>query len=288
MSSVGELDIQLLRDFRRGAFTHALFDFDGTISLLREGWQDIMGPVMIEMITGGAPATPEIEREVAEYIDASTGIQTIVQMEHLVTMVREYGLVPERQIRSPREYKRVYNDRLMAPVSQRLAALRRGELTVEAATVRGSVPFVQALADAGLTMYIFSGTDREDVQIEAEALGVARYFREIWGALDTVEEYSKEKVLRELIEAYGLRGEQVLVIGDGPVELRNGKQYGCAALGVCSDEKRGHGWDEVKRARLTKAGADALLPDFERHAETAKWLLSAESEERTTTRGTSA
>jgi len=48
----------------RGRFKHVLFDFDGTISLLREGWQQIMAPVCIEMICGEHPPTEEIRREV--------------------------------------------------------------------------------------------------------------------------------------------------------------------------------------------------------------------------------
>ncbi|HPO31061.1 MAG TPA: hypothetical protein PKX28_07460, partial [Candidatus Hydrogenedentes bacterium] len=40
-----------------GQIRHALFDFDGTISLLREGWQHIMGPVCVEMIAGDTEPT---------------------------------------------------------------------------------------------------------------------------------------------------------------------------------------------------------------------------------------
>jgi len=29
---------------------HALFDFDGTLSLIREGWQQIMIPMMVDFI----------------------------------------------------------------------------------------------------------------------------------------------------------------------------------------------------------------------------------------------
>ena len=34
----------------RGQINQALFDFDGTISLIREGWQRIMIPMMVEIL----------------------------------------------------------------------------------------------------------------------------------------------------------------------------------------------------------------------------------------------
>ena len=65
-------DVELLRDVPRGRFRHVLFDFDGTISLLREGWQGIMRPVMLEMIAGGESTTPEMEAEVEKMRAART------------------------------------------------------------------------------------------------------------------------------------------------------------------------------------------------------------------------
>lgn len=254
--------IEIINEVERGRFKHVLFDFDGTISLLREGWQGIMGPVCVEMICGMHEPTPEIIREVEEMIDETTGIQTIFQMERLVEMVRAHGLVPEDQIKDAAGYKEVYNDRLMVPVRERLAKLQQGALTLEQATVRGACEFLRLMAAKGVAMYVFSGTDRDDVRNEAAVVGVADYFQEIWGAIPSVEEYSKEKVIREIIAAHKLHGTEVLAIGDGPVELRNVKEHGGVALGIASDEQNGHGWDMHKRARLIRAGADILVPDF--------------------------
>ncbi len=254
--------IEIINDIERGRFKHVLFDFDGTISLLREGWQRIMGPVCVEMICGQHAPTPEIVREVEEMIDETTGIQTIFQMQRLVEMVRAHGLVPEEQIKDAAGYKEIYNDRLMVPVRDRIARLQKGELTLDDVTVRGVREFLRLMAEKGVAMYVFSGTDRDDVRNEAGVVGVADCFQEIWGAVPSIEEYSKEKVIREIIAAHDLHGTEVLAIGDGPVELRNVKEHGGVALGVASDEKRGHGWDMHKRERLLRAGADILVPDF--------------------------
>lgn len=255
-----------------GEVRHALFDFDGTISLLREGWQHIMGPVCVEMIAGNTEPIDDIREAVAKMIDETTGIQTIYQMERLVEMVRAWGRVPEADIRTAEQYKQIYLDRLMVPVRERIALIERGEKTVDDFRVAGVTRFLDLLKGRDVTMYVFSGTDRDDVRNEADVVQVAEYFEEIWGALPSKAEYSKEKVIREIMAAHQLRGPQVLAVGDGPVELHNIKDAGGIALGVASDEKRGHGWDMYKRQRLIRAGADILVPDF-REAEALIRLL---------------
>jgi phosphoglycolate phosphatase-like HAD superfamily hydrolase len=254
--------IEIIREPARGAFRHALLDFDGTVSLLRQGWPEVMLPVMLESICGDTPPTPEIERACRDYIHESTGINTIIQMEHLVQMVRDHGLEPEDRILDAHGYKAVYNDRLMEIVNERIARLARGELSLDEATVKGSVGFVKALHDRGLAMYVFSGTDQPDVRNEAGLCGVAGYFREIHGALRTYAESNKEMILKKLITGHDLHGSEVLVVGDGPVEIRHGRENGCVTLGVCSDEAGNDIWDMVKRERLIQAGADLLVPHF--------------------------
>jgi phosphoglycolate phosphatase-like HAD superfamily hydrolase len=255
-------EIEILNDTPRGQIKHVLFDFDGTISLLREGWQGIMGPVCVEMICGEAPVTAEVEQAVYDMIDETTGIQTIFQMERLVDLIRQFGYVPEENILTPAEYKEIYNDRLMVPVRERVGKLAEGLLTLDEVTVRGALGFLRSLSDRGLSMYVFSGTDQDDVRAEARVVQAAPYFQEIWGALPSIEEYSKDKVIKDIIARHDLHGPEVLAIGDGPVEIRNVKANGGIAVGVASDEETGHGWDEHKRERLIKAGADILIPDF--------------------------
>jgi len=181
--------------------------------------------------------------------------------------------VPGERILDAHGYKQIYNDRLMAPVRERIARLQRGELTLDQIRVRGAVDFLELLKKQGVTLYVFSGTDRDDVRNEAHVVQVDQYFVEIWGALRTYEESSKEKIIRELIAQHGLSGPEVLAIGDGPVELRNVNEYWGIALGVASDEVRGHGWNEKKRERLLRAGADILVPDFGEAAALAAFLF---------------
>lgn len=270
-------EAEFITDFEPGRFQHVLFDFDGTISLLREGWQSIMEPMMVRAICASSDPTPEIVQGVHEYIEESTGIQTIVQMENLTRMVRDFGRVPEAEILDARAYKKIYDGLLMTPVQKRLDGLASGELNLDDVTVAGARDFVKAVSRFGVSLYVFSGTDREDVRNEAKLLQVDHHFSQIWGALDSIEEYSKEKVLQELITQEGLRGPEVLIIGDGPVEIQNAKRFGCVSIGVASDEVQGYGLDEKKRKRLIKAGANIIISDFREGSALCEYLFRGNS-----------
>ena len=251
---------------RLGHTRHALFDFDGTISTIRRGWETIMIPLMLEMICDSCPPTPEVVAEVTEYVDRSTGILTIRQMEWLAEAVRRYGLA--RAPRTAREYKRMYNERLLGPVRERLRQMDGSPAGRGAFLIAGARAFLQGLHDQGVTLYLASGTDQVYVLEEAAALGVAGFFGErIYGAQDDTEAYTKERLIQRILDEHGLRGEELLVVGDGPVEIRHAKARGAVALGVAADEERRQGLDPRKRQRLLEAGADLVVTDFLHHAE---------------------
>ncbi|MBR4888602.1 MAG: HAD family hydrolase [Clostridia bacterium] len=237
-----------------------LFDFDGTISTLRCGWEQVMKPLMLEMISGGKPYGEELEREVETYIGESTGIQTIHQMKWLAAAVQERGNNPGAPT-DPWWYKAEYNRRLMENVNERLKNLEEGCIPREDYLIKGSEEFLKALCSRGIKLYVASGTDHPDVCREAEALGVAQYFTLIAGAPVGEENCSKEKVMARLLEEEGLQGSEVAVIGDGKVEIRLGKEAGARAVGLATDERNG-GVDAVKRERLILAGADIICGDF--------------------------
>ena len=248
---------------------HAVFDHDGTISTLRQGWERIMEPMMIRAILGGRYATADetlyhrAAHRVRDYIDKSTGIETLVQMDALVDMVTEFGIVPAPEILDRTGYKAIYNDALMAVVDSRLAKFRRGELNIDDLTIKGAVAFLRALRDLGVTLYLASGTDHEDVRNEAQALGYADLFDGgIYGALDRAQAHTKRRVIQRILGEHGLDGSQLAVFGDGPVELRESRKRHGIAIGIASDEIRRYGLDPAKRARLVKAGAHVVMPDF--------------------------
>lgn len=261
---------EVLREVQdRQPVAHAVFDHDGTLSILREGWEAVMEPVMMEAILGGRVddfprETVEATRgKVLDYIDCSTGIQTILQMEALVEMVREAGNTPEDKILTAQGYKDIYNTALLKHIADRLAALEKGEKKPEDFAIRGAIPFLQGLHQRGITLYLASGTDEADVRKEAELMGYANLFTGgIFGAVGDVSKYSKKMVLQRIVRENNLGGTELLCFGDGPVEIRETRAAGGIAIGVASDEKKGFGLNPRKRQRLLDAGADLIIPDF--------------------------
>ena len=254
---------------KAGKFRHALFDHDGTVSVLRQGWERIMEGVMTRAIMGDQYGTAdtglyqEVRTQVLAYIDMSTGIQTILQMEALVGMVRDFNLVPEGEILDKFAYKKIYNDALMKVVSKKIDKLAMGQLHRDDLVMKGSVGFLKALRDKGLKLYLASGTDQEDVINEARVLGYAGLFEGgIYGSENDIRKYSKKMIINKIIREHGLEGHELLVFGDGPVEIRECVKSGGIAIGVASDEVRRYGLNEEKRSRLIRSGASMIIPDF--------------------------
>jgi rfaE bifunctional protein kinase chain/domain len=249
---------------------HAIFDHDGTISTLREGWEEIMSPMMMKAVLGDLYEVADealyhkVQTRVAEFIDKTTGIQTLVQMKGLVDLVREFGCVREDQILDEFGYKHIYNEELLQMVKVREEKISRGELSLEDVTLKNAVIFLESLYKAGVKLYLASGTDEEDVKNEARILGYDKLFEgRIYGAVGDVNKEAKKIVLDRILDQIGNSGtEQIVTFGDGPVEIRETRKRNGITVGIASNEMKRHSLNESKRTRLIKAGADVIVPDF--------------------------
>jgi rfaE bifunctional protein kinase chain/domain len=278
-----ETDIEIVESLHGGMISCAIFDHDGTISTLRQGWETIMEPVMIKSILGKSYATADssifqrVRGRVHAFIEQSTGIQTLVQMDALVEMVTEFGFVPEMERLDAIGYKQVYNNALMAMVSDRIARLKRGELESPDFIIKGAVDFLKALSKAGVELYLASGTDQEDVVREAASLGYGSLFGDrIRGATCGSRTCSKEEVIESILRQPSYPEQNLLVVGDGPVEIRQARRHMGVALGVASHEERRFGLNEAKRRRLIRAGAHLIVPDFSQWPLLIQLLLQAQ------------
>ncbi len=263
-------EIEIVHDLPEGLHVrHAIFDHDGTLSTLRQGWENIMAPMMMKAILGSQMKTitdeayRRVEEDVKTFIDRTTGIQTLAQMKGLIALVREYGFVPASEILDEHGYKAVYNEALLEMIRLRIFKIKRNELNAQDFEIKGARALLETLHAAGVKLYLASGTDEPDVQAEAEVMGYAHLFHGgIYGAVGDINFEAKRMVLERIFNSVGAAGSEVMVVGDGPVELREGKKRGTLCLGVASNEIRRYGLDETKRARIIRAGADYVVPDF--------------------------
>ncbi len=242
----------------------ALFDFDGTLSLIRAGWMDVMVPMMVELLAElkSGESEAELTAIVKEYVGRLTGKQTIYQMIELASEIEKRG----GTALEPLVYKRMYHDRLMQTIAGRLEELRTGDAPPEKYMVPGSRQLLEALRERGLRLYLASGTDEAYMKEEARLLQVDGYFDGgVFGALDDYKSFSKAILIQRIISAAECSGEEFLGFGDGYVEIENVKQVGGIAVGVASDEPECRKVDEWKRTRLINVGADFIVPNYECH-----------------------
>jgi phosphoglycolate phosphatase len=241
---------------------YVLFDFDGTLSLIREGWVEVMVPMMVEVLQAtGTQETPEqLERLCREFVTYLTGKQTIYQMIRLAEEVQRRGGQPE----DPVVYKHRYLERLHQRIADRREGLRTGRIRPVEMLVPGSLELLEALRALGVQMYLASGTDLPCVLEEAQLLGLDRYFgQHIYGALDNYTAFSKAMVIQQILKENQVPGDRLLGFGDGYVEILNVKSVGGTAVAVASDEAGRSGKpDPWKRSRLIGAGADLVIPDY--------------------------
>lgn len=248
---------------------NVIFDHDGTISTLREGWEFVMHDVMILQICGdhlNDLSTEEYNRlslRCEKFINDTTGIQTIIQMQGLREIVLEEGYIPHNEVKTPSQYKKIYLDELMISVDDRINKFNRGERSIADFTILGSVEFLKEMSKKDFDIFLASGTDEKNVIEEANALGYGNKFSGgIRGSKGNEIGDAKKIVINRIIEEGHCDGENLMVIGDGPVEIIEGRKVGAFCIGVASDEVRRHGLNLKKRTRLIRAGANIIIPDF--------------------------
>jgi phosphoglycolate phosphatase-like HAD superfamily hydrolase len=281
MSYLDDDELEVINlNLPRGRFRSVLFDFDGTLSLIREGWPQVMIPMMVGVLreTGTDESDADLTAAVEEFVMRLNGRQTIYQMIQLADEVRRRGGSPL----DPLRYKHRYHDLLMERIQGRLVALESGVAAAADWTVPGSHALLEALCRRGVTLYLASGTDLKYVLREAEILGIAPFFgQHIYGALDDYQNFSKQMVIERILRDNNLRGEELLGFGDGYVEIEEIKRAGGVAIAVASDEVNRRGVNAWKRDRLVRAGADIVIPEYRRHDELLRFLFAEDAWNRT-------
>src|SRR3954463_15605810 len=120
----------------RPEITHVLFDFDGTLSLIREGWPVIMLGMFVEMLPTGTDDDPSAVRQMLfDDMMLLNGKQTIYQMIQFAERVKERDGKPQE----PLWYKHEYLRRLNQKIEDRLAGLKNQSIAGKKYLVYGSI-----------------------------------------------------------------------------------------------------------------------------------------------------
>ena len=240
----------------------ALFDFDGTLSLIREGWLEVMIAMMVEVLqqTGTQESEGDLTRLTTQFVKDLTGRQTIYQMIRLAKEVAARGAQPE----DAQTYKKEYLGRLMEKIHGRRESLRGGAQEPREMLVPFALEALEGLRARGVDLYLASGTDEEYVREEVELLGLELFFgNQIYGAVADYKNFSKRLVIERILSENDVDGCVLIGFGDGFVEIENVKLVGGTAVAVATDEAGRSGRpDPWKRERLIQAGADFVIPDF--------------------------
>lgn len=247
---------------KNNKFKYAVFDFDGTISLFREGWHHIMVEYFSEELyktpKGKVISKQRLTEIVDEFVTINTGKQTIYQCIALSEYIAKFGGKPM----NPLEYKCEYHNRLMNKIQSRIDEVRNDSSQSFKYTIPGCIEFLEKLREKNLVLYLASGTDEFYVKEEAKLLKVDKYFDKIYGAQDDYKKFSKKKLINQILKNSGVSANNILGFGDGYVEIENIKSAGGYAFGLATEETNPTKINVWKRNRLIQAGADIIIPNF--------------------------
>ncbi len=266
--------IEILRpDLPRGRFRAVLFDFDGTLSLLREGWPAVMTALMVEELH--RTHTDETDAQLAAVVEGIViglnGRPTVVHMHRVAVVVARRGGRPH----DPTQYAGVYQERLLDMIRGRYDDLRTGRASPADWAVPGTHSLLDQLKARGLILVLASGTEVTHVRREADLLGLMPYFDEtvFFAPVGDDPHFSKRQVIEHVLREHGLRGDELLGFGDGVVETEEVRRVGGVAVAVASQEPPFRGVNAWKRDRLIRAGADVVIADYLCHEPLLRWLF---------------
>jgi phosphoglycolate phosphatase-like HAD superfamily hydrolase len=239
----------------------ALFDFDGTLSLIRSGWLEIMLDMIVEGLVGlnAGESAEQLRAHALELVWPHTGKDTLFQMEAFAEAIRDRG----GKAMDPLVYKQKFLEALYDISERRIADLQEGRCPPDRYLVPGARALLEELRGRGLKLYLASGTDHDRLQHEAALLDIARYFDGgIFGALPDPDAFSKGMLVTAITSEPGMHGSLLVGFGDGPTEIIEIHRAGGVAIGVATDEPECRATSPFKRQSLIENGADYIIPNY--------------------------
>jgi len=257
---------------RRGPFRAAIFDFDGTLSLVREGWCGLMADIGLSVLRERTViAEPEhlLRAVLEEEMLRLSGQPSIVQMGRLADIVQTRGgRRPDSEALLAAFYAA-----LSALTADRKRRLSDGTDAPDTWAVPGAHRVLLELQKRGVTLILASGTDLPDVLLEAELLQLTHFFEgRIYAPIPGGPAFRKHELFDRLLRELAIPSEQLISFGDGFAETVAIKQLGGVAVGLASVAVGHIGDNPLKRAMLMELGADLIVRDYTEAELLVNWL----------------
>ncbi|MDR3183099.1 MAG: HAD family hydrolase [Planctomycetaceae bacterium] len=245
----------------------AMFDFDGTVSVMREGWHGILTKYFVVHLQatpqGNAHSEAEWLQIVCQAIEANIGKLPVFQFYTLVELLKQNG----GQTEDAEVYLAEYYKHLFALVEERHGQLRSGH-NPDDLMMPGTVEVLKMFRRRNVKCYLVSGTEQDFIREDCGLLRITEYFDGgIFGGTKDIAASSKKTIIARIISENGIDGSELISFGDGQTETREIKAAGGFAVGVASNEDTRDGINQWKRRQLIDAGADWIIPHFGNTAE---------------------
>ncbi len=128
--------------------------------------------------------------------------------------------------------------------------------------IKGSMEFLQFLKDNGVKNYFVTGAVvqkgmgmHEEVEALGYEIGEGKLIEDIIGSTWT-EKMPKDMVMQKLLKDLNIKGENVLVVGDGRAEIQAGVQMGAFVVSRLPKTA------DFQRALHKKLGTNMIIEDF--------------------------
>lgn len=234
----------------------AMIDWDGAISLIREGWQRIMQEYIANFISSGLPQKNDY-LWAQSFIKKTLGENTVEQMLGMIEKAEQNGRndIPvsySEKMALAEEHRKKYREILEKEV--RGKRIKTAKKNPDKFIVRGMKYLLEELKKRNIKIFVASGSEQEGkggIEEEAETLGLKHYFEAVFGYNGSISPYNKENVVKWILNKYNLDPLQLLVVGDGPKEMKVGKKFGAVTIGLISNN--------VTRKILLDSGADFIV-----------------------------
>lgn len=246
------------------SFRAGVFDFDGTVNLLTEGWQSVMQElfeeILFKYVSFSETEAENRKKIIARFIFEMTGKPSLFQCLRMTEELENCG---GPQIKAE-ELKDEFSRRLQKRITEREQAILEGRVSADEHMVPGARRFLKTLHEHGLCLLLVSGTEDEIVQRQCRLLNLEHFFEGgVFGAPGDTKKFTKQCIIQDFLTRFNFKPSEIAGFGDGFVETQFVHDIGGFAVGMATREHERDGKiNEWKKSQLLEVGADLIVPDF--------------------------